>query len=154
MKALVLYESFFGNTQKIAEAVAKGLTNYEVSVLNVKDFKNEMLNGIDLFIVGSATRAFRPCELTKAMLKNLPENSLKGKKIAAFDTRLNVNKAPGILKVLARFFGFAAEPIQKSLTKAGGESVLNPEGFWVKESEGPLAEGELEKATKWAQEIK
>lgn len=154
MKALVVYESFFGNTQKIAEAVGKGIQNYEVQVLNVKDFKNEMLDGVDLLIIGSATRAFRPCELTKAMLSSLPKDSLKGIKVAAFDTRANVKKGPGILKVLAKLFGYAAEPINKSLIKNGGQSTINPNGFFVVESEGPLADGELERATKWAQDIK
>jgi hypothetical protein len=50
-------------------------------------------------------------------------------------------------------FGYAAEPIADRLQKKGGTLVTPPEGFYVGDTEGPLLDGELERATAWAQDI-
>jgi hypothetical protein len=60
------------------------------------------------------------------------------------------DKTPGILKVLARIFGYAAEPIGKRLAAVGGTVAAAPEGFIVVASEGPLQDGEPERAARWA----
>lgn len=51
-------------------------------------------------------------------------------------------------------FGYAAEKIQKTLEKKGGEKIIEPIGLVVKDSEGPLKENELEKAEIWTMKIK
>jgi hypothetical protein len=74
----------------------------------------------------------------------------------AFDTRFtesNIAEAPAILGFFVRIFGYAAEPIAGRLEKKGGELVLPPEGFYVGDTEGPLLEGELERAAAWANQI-
>jgi hypothetical protein len=68
-----------------------------------------------------------------------------GKKVAAFDTR--------IPSKWVKLFGFAAPKIARRLVKMGGTLVIEPEGFFVLDSEGPLAEGEVARAAIWAQEI-
>jgi menaquinone-dependent protoporphyrinogen IX oxidase len=89
MKTVVLYESFFGNTRQIAEAIGNTLAqNNEVRILNVSEIPWNEISDAEILIVGSATRAFHPCEATKVFLKNIPENGLSGKKVAAFDTRI------------------------------------------------------------------
>ena len=50
-------------------------------------------------------------------------------------------------------FGYAAEPISKKLKNKGAEIVITPTGFCVNDTEGPLKEGELERATTWANQI-
>ena len=47
-------------------------------------------------------------------------------------------------------FGFAAEKIGKALVRKGGSPIATPEGFIVEGSEGPIREGELERAEQWA----
>ena len=49
--------------------------------------------------------------------------------------------------------GYAAEPIAKGLKRKGGDQRLPPEGFYVADTEGPLKEGELERAAEWAQRV-
>jgi flavodoxin I len=155
MKALVLYESFFGNTEKIARAVGTALGLADSDIVRVIEFKPAQLVGVDLLIVGTPTRAFQPSQDTKAFLKRLPSNSLAGKKVAAFDTRaVFTDKTPGILKFMAGLFGYAAEPVSKKLVKKGGTQAQTPGWFYVLESEGPLKNGELEHAAEWAKGIK
>lgn len=67
------------------------------------------------------------------------------------DTRISVNDANSrLLTVLVKIFGYAAKPIAKKLIKKGGKLLIPPEGFFVKDSEGPLKAGELERAANWA----
>lgn len=155
MKALVVYESFFGNTEKIARAVGMAMGLEESEVVTAASVSAEQIKNLDLLVVGSPTRAFQPCPDTKSFLKDMPAGVLKGIKVAAFDTRVVISdKTPGILKILVKVFGYAAEPISKSLIKKGGTQVQDPAGFFVLESEGPLKEGELERAAEWAKGFK
>jgi flavodoxin len=155
MKIAVLYESFFGNTRQIAESIGKSLVqNNEVRVLNISEVTWNEVSDSQLLIVGSATRAFRPCEFTKQFLKNIPENGLTGIKVAAFDTRILLSEIHSkVARYLVDKGGYAAKQIAKALEKKGGELVLPPEGFFVKDEKGPLAAGELEKAANWAEQI-
>ena len=156
MRAMVVYDSGFGNTEKIAQAIGQGLGSPEdVEIVRVGDVKPEQLTGITLLIVGSPTQKFSPTGATTSYLKGIPRNGLQGVKVAAFDTRFPVSEIERV-RVLAFFvkiFGYAAEPIAGRLEKKGGELVIPPEGFFVGGTEGPLQEGELERAADWAKQI-
>ena len=150
---LVVYDSYFGNTEKIAQEIGKALGD-DVPVKRPSDLQVDTLSGLDYLIVGAPTRVFRPSDAIKAVLKTIPSATLKGVKVAAFDTRMDPeNVGNSILKFMAGLFGYSAEPIAKSLVKKGGELVGDPAGFVVLDSEGPLREGELERAVEWADSL-
>lgn len=155
MKTLIVYDSFFGCTEKIAQEIGATLTKHGfVSVVKAHQTTPEMLKEIDLLILGSPTRAFSPSPNTKAFLKRLQPDQLRGVRVAAFDTRIgDIEKAPKILKILVKIFGYAAEPMLKSLIKKGGIQAVTPGWFYVDDMEGPVKEGELERAARWAEEI-
>jgi flavodoxin I len=159
MKALVVYDSFFGNTQKIACAIGDAIgdalaSQADVLTLRVGDVKSEHLAELSLLVVGSPTRSFSASPATKAWLKALVPNSLSGVKVAAFDTRADMNDVNSrALTAFVKLFGYAAEPIANSLTKRGGTLVVPPEGFFIKDKEGPLKDGEIERATAWGRQI-
>lgn len=157
MKALVVYDSVFGNTEKIAQAIGAGLgPQAEVEVCRVGDVKPNHLMEADLLIVGSPTRGFRPTPATTKLLKGIARDGLKNVMVAGFDTRFSesqIAEGPAILGGLVKLFGYAAEPISKRLEKKGGRVVADPGGFIVTDTEGPLQEGELDRAAEWAREI-
>ena len=158
MKALVIYDTFFGNTQQIAESIGAALgealgAGAEVHTLRVTDVHPEHLAGVGLLIVGSPTRAFKPSPATTAWLKALPADSLKGVQVAAFDTRIPVESAPGFLRVMVKLFGYADKPMADKLQKMGGVLAAPTERFFVTDSEGPLKDGELARAAEWAKQI-
>jgi flavodoxin len=155
MEAVILYDSFFGNTEKIANAIGESLRPaYSVKSFRPKDASYEEIRKADLLVVGSPTRGFRPTEELKLFLVSLPAQSLAGKKVAAFDTRMAVREVNNlILTVMVKIFGYAAEPIAHMLKKCGGQLVVSPEGFFVKASEGPLKDGELERAARWGRTL-
>ena len=151
MKTLVVYDSFFGNTEKIAQAIGAALGGPpEVEVHRVTEVKPEQLIGLSWLIVGSPTRAFNASPLIKAFLAGIPADALRGVKVAAFDTRFPASKIPAFLRLLFRPFGFADRRLVAGLTKKGGELVSPTGGFWVLGTEGPLQDGELDRAAEWA----
>ena len=155
MKTLIVYDSFFGNTEKIAQAIGNSLSSKEnVETLRVSEVKPEQLIGLELLIVGSPTRVFKPTKAIMYFLNRIPLNGLKGVKVAAFDTRISTaNVSSRLLNILVKLFGYAAKPIAYKLEKKGGSLIIPPEGFFVKDSEGPLKDGELERAADWAKLI-
>jgi flavodoxin len=153
MKVLVVYDSYFGNTEKIAQAIGSALGD-DVPVKRPDQINMEELSGLDVFIVGAPTRAFRPSDAIKAFLKDIPSGALKGVKVAAFDTRMDPQDVGNpVLKFMANIFGYAAKPIANSLVKKGGVLVGEPMGFVVLDSEGPLRDGETERAQNWAESL-
>jgi flavodoxin I len=150
-KTLIVYDSMFGNTEKIAQAIGGALGT---QVIHVDDIKPEHLVGLDVLIVGSPTQAFQPLKPIKAFLKDIPAGALKGVKVAAFDTRADVQEVGSrILTLFVKLFGYAAEPIAAQLIKKGGMQAIAPAGFFVTDKEGPLKEGELKRAAAWAQQV-
>lgn len=153
MKALVVYDSVFGNTERIARAVGQAL-GPDVEVLRVGDVQPEQLAGLGLLLAGSPTRAFRPTPAMTGFLKGIPAQGLRGVRVAAFDTRISIDDpVPGFLRFMIRIFGYAAEPMASRLVRKGGEPAAAPAGFFVEGTEGPLKDGELERAAAWAQGI-
>jgi len=152
MKALVVYDSVFGNTEQVAREIGKALeAGGSVQTLRVTEVETDQLTGSELLVVGSPTRGFRPTAGITAFLKRLPDGRLDGLKVAAFDTRIAPEdiKSP-ILRFLVNTAGYAAKSIARRLEKAGGRLVAPPEGFAVEGTEGPLKHGELERAAEWA----
>jgi len=141
MKALIVYDSVYGNTEKIARAIAEVITpSGEVKVLGVGEANPSELASTDLLIVGSPTHAGRPTPAVQALLNKVAK--LQGINVAAFDTRITTK--------LVGVFGYAAGRIAGNLKKKGGVLIVSPEGFFVAGREGPLKEGELERAAGWA----
>ena len=155
MKALVAYDSEFGNTKQIAVAIGGVFGSPdEVEVLRVSEVEVEQLKGLELLIVGSPTQRFKPTQATSDFLKRIPMDGLQGISAAAFDTRLTSEEIEetGVLAFLVRIFGYAAQPIGNGLKKKGGELAISPEGFYVEGVKGPLVKGELERAEAWARQ--
>lgn len=156
MKTLILYDSTFGNTEKIAGAIAAGIgKNGDCRVLKLLDASLEDVKGIDLLLLGSPTIAFNPSLNTKIFLKRIPRNSCAGIKAAAFDTRMDVQEVNSkFLIFMAKHFGYAEKRIVKDLRRAGCEITAPSEGFIVMGSEGPLKDGELDRAKAWGAAIR
>ncbi len=144
MKALIVYDSMYGNTEKIAKAIGGAIAG-EARVVRVSEVNSAELKTIDLLIVGSPTQGGRATAAIRDFLDKISEPAIKGINVAAFDTRVSTR--------VATVFGYAAGRIAGSLKRKGGTLVASPQGFFVKGTEGPLKEGELERAAGWAKEV-
>ncbi len=154
MKTLVIYDSQFGNTERIAQAIGEVLGD-STKAVHVSKATPEHIHDLDALIVGSPTQRFRPTPPISSLIKSLPAKGLSGVRVAAFDTRLTVEEIEGhgVLAFFVRIFGYAAKPIARLLQKKGGELALPPEGFYVQGMEGPMVDGEIERARSWAKRI-
>lgn len=155
MKCLVIYDSMYGNTEKIAFAIGNALgTIYEVGVKLAQNISSTDTKDLDLLIVGSPTQSFRPTQQISILLKQLPDGGLKNVMVASFDTRIRITDVnSAILTFMVNIFGYAAQPIANGLKRKGGKLVAAPEGFYVEDKEGPLFIGELERAKSWAKQF-
>jgi flavodoxin len=143
MKALVVYYSKFGNTQRAAEAIAEGLQPAgPARSLNADQLRAEDLAGIELVVMGTPTHKMNLPDAVRPVLDSLPRRILRGVAVAAFDTSYEMSA------FLARFT--AAKKLNRKLRKLGGKRLVPPETFHVAGREGPLCDGELERAMQWA----
>ncbi|MGZ8803735.1 MAG: flavodoxin family protein [Microbacterium sp.] len=162
MRAIVVYESLWGNTEKIARAVAEELAKTgSVEVVDV-DSAPDSLEGFDLVVVGGPTHGFsmtRPSTRATAVSQNgaphAPDRGIREwldglahvsspVPAVAFDTRVDSPRLPGSAASAARHelrsLGFSVGPVK-------------PKTFRVHGYEGPLVDGELERATEWARSL-
>ena len=144
MKTVIIYDSLYGNTERIARAIGEAIPG-EVKVLRVGQVDASELKALDLLFVGSPTQGGRPTEAIQDFLGQGQMSPLEGAKVAAFDTRLTAK--------WVRMFGYAAGKIAGSVEANGRTLLGSPGGFFVKGRKGPLAEGEVERAAAWAKEI-
>jgi flavodoxin len=148
---LVVYDSYFGNTEKVSQAIAEAIGGDAKKVNAVSE---EDLKGLKVLFVGSPTRAFRPTPAILTFIKDLDPASMRGVKAAAFDTRIPEDQTDsGFLRLMISLFGYADKKIAKRLEKQGPTLALQSEGFGVTDTEGPLAEGEIERAKTWAKQM-
>ncbi len=142
MKVLIIYDSTFGNTEQVANAVARGLAEHEiVTVLPISRAGEANLRDYDLIVVGGPTHNHGLSDELAAWLDHLPADVLHGKVAVAFDTRYHMPRL---------FSGSAAHDIAKRLKGLGAEMFLPPESFYVVDRNGPLDTGELGRAERWA----
>jgi flavodoxin len=147
MNALVVYHSEFGNTRQVAEALAEVMQGTGTArTLSADQLAAEVLQDVDLVVMGSPTHKMNLPEAVRSVLESLPRRILRGVAIAAFDTSYEMSG------FLARFT--AAKRVDRKLRRLGGKRLVTPETFHVhRHHEGPLYDGEIERGKAWAETI-
>lgn len=161
MRALVVYESMFGNTKTIARAIAEGLSGHmEVEAIEVSTAPVRIPDDVGLLVVGGPTHGFgmsrigtrqqavteRPEPLVsrgiglREWLDSRPSGTCGA---AAFDTCFKK----------ARMFGTAGRAAEKRLRKLGFDMVARAESFYVGGTTGPLRQGEIDRARRWGSAV-
>lgn len=162
MRAIVIYESLWGNTEQIAQAVARGLeATMTVELVNAEDAPPRV-EDYDLVVVGGPTHAFSmsrpstregaapkttvaPRVVTRGIREWLDSLSpvTSGIRAATFDTRVDTPRLPGS----------AAKAARHELRSLGFDVSAKAQTFRVHGYEGPLIDGELDRAVSWASEL-
>ncbi|MEV6715417.1 flavodoxin [Lentzea sp. NPDC051208] len=157
--ALVVFESMFGNTGKVAEAVAGGLrTGMVVDVVEVGSAPPVLGDDVELLVVGGPTHAFsmsRPNTRADAVKQGAGAGTADGiglrewvdqvgkgsvrPAVVAFDTKVKRPRLPGS----------AARAALTRLRRAGFRALASAENFYVDGTKGPLVDGELDRARDW-----
>jgi hypothetical protein len=159
MRALVVFESMFGNTRQIAEAVADGLSGaVPTDLVEVSRAPARIPGDVDLVVVGGPTHAFgmtRPGTRQDAAKQAsgplvsggtgirewLEQLTPASRRIgaAAFDTKIRKPSLPGS----------AAKGAERRLRRCGFGMLEPARTFWVRGTRGPLYDGEEERARRW-----
>jgi hypothetical protein len=163
MRAVVVFESMFGNTKTIAEAVADGLSTFlPVELVEVGDAPAVLAEDVDLLVVGAPTHALglsRP-DTRRTALQQAGRGMAAGRiglrewlaglrfnltrtAVATFDTRVSRPRVPGS----------AARAAQRRLRRLGFHVISPAQSFYVGGTEGPLLNGEAERARRWAERV-
>jgi flavodoxin len=161
-KALVVYESMWGNTEKVARAVAEGLaTALQVEVCEVRDAPGSPAADVDLIVVGGPTHAFSMTRATtredarrqgadhggetglREWLDGLPDGE-HDQHVATFDTRV---------ERMRHLPGSAAKSAARVVHRRGYRRAEGSESFYVTGIDGPLVDGEPERASAWGRRI-
>ena len=177
MHVAVVYESLFGSTHEIAEAIAAGITDARpdaaIDLMRVGEADPDQAARAGLLVVGGPTHMRG---MTRAMSRKLGL-SIEGKKTP--DATHDVHdpepgaEGPGVrdwlhrlpkaglghtaaafdTRLANRMAGGAAHGIARRLRRAGYRLITDPEGFIVEDAEGPLRAGERERARSWAADL-
>lgn len=144
MRVLVVYDSTFGNTERIAKSIGDAFSG-EAKLVHLSELDYNEISTENLLIIGSPTHGGRPTPSMQKALDEMPEQAVKGVRFASFDTSFSSR--------MVRIFGYASVRIASSLEVRGGKLVFPPESFFVIGKKGPLKEGELERAADWGQKV-
>lgn len=157
MKALIVYESAWGNTRAVAEAVHEGLAaQVETEIIAVDTAPPLAQLQVDLLVVGAPTHAFglsregtredahrRGGELIESGVREWVAEGPADLVVATFDTHVRHPDLPG----------HAGKAAAKKLRKLGCRLLADPESFYVDGYEGPVLPGELDRAREWGAEL-
>lgn len=148
---LVVYDSLYGNTAQIAAQIAAALENGAdpVKLLHVDEAGPQDLAGVGLLLAGSPTHGGNFTDPVDSFLERIPADGLSGMIAAAFDTGYSADEEGAVIRFLIDKLGYASARLAKKLEKKGAQ-VAAAETFFVLGEEGPLMEGEVERAGIWA----
>lgn len=152
MNILIIYDSLYGNTEKIAQQIAAAFTSHQVRIISAKNAITRDLYSVELLIAGTPTHGGQPSQGMKDFLSKLPAGLLKNVKAAAFDTGIPIDGQKGFKRFIIKFVGYAAKRLANTLKK-NGATVIAAETFFVLDKEGPLKEGELQRCNLWAKDL-
>ena len=146
MNALIVYDSQFGNTERVAQRIASTLSEFgHARAVHVGQVYLEELQGVDMLILGCPTQGMRQTPAMQSFIAHIPRVLLSDLSVACFDTRFR-----------GGFWMLSAAPgMAKQLRMMGVELVVPTESFFVKamKKEGPLLDGEMERAASWAHKL-
>lgn len=149
METVVIYDTKFGNTEKVAQAIARGAqAGGGVRVAPVEEGAALLAKRPDLLVIGGPTQRRSMSPGLRAFVDALSPSTVRNLRVAAFDTRY---------RGASLIMGSAAADAAKRLGKAGVQLVSAPQGFYIGRG-GPLEQqsleaGELERAEAWGQNV-
>jgi|YelNatPaOPRAMG01_1025707.scaffolds.fasta_scaffold32463_3 flavodoxin len=146
-KVIVVYESRYGNTKRVAESIIEGIKEVggvEVSLKELKELGDvKRIAEYDVTLIGSPNHVGGPTRGIKSFIDKFSELPLTGKKFAVFDTYLGRDFEKAVKKMEKRIKEKA--PDLKQVT--AGLSIK------VKGIKGPVEEGELAKCVEFGKNI-
>ncbi len=149
MRILIIYDSIYGNTEKIVKGMTEVLNeNHNVDIFRATQTVPS-ISLYDVVVIGSPTLSFAPTKSIKTKIKSMVSQASDQKRFYIFDTRVDANKKENkVFSFLPHKKGYALDDMVKWL---GEQLQIEKQSFYVKETEGPLVAGEVERAKEWVE---
>jgi hypothetical protein len=176
MKITIVYESMFGNTHEVAQAIADGIRqsrlDADVECLPVAEASPDLITSTDLLVVGGPTHIRGMTSQFSRKIGIGEEEKAEGEGAPKHDLEPDA-EGPGLrdwfgglpkiheggraaaydTRLGSRMAGGAAHGIARRLRRHGYQLASEPAGFIVENSYGPIREGEIERAKEWGAQL-
>lgn len=145
-KVVVVYQSKYGNTKRVAEAIVEGVREseeIEVVLCEVEEMDFGKITHYHLILIGSPNHIGGPTRSVSKFIDNLGKLNLKGKQIAVFDT------------YIGRYFEKAVKKMEKRISEKAPELKLISPGLSIKVGgiKGPVLDEELPRCKDFGRKI-
>jgi menaquinone-dependent protoporphyrinogen IX oxidase len=145
MRSLVIFHSRYGNTERIAHAIAEGLSERgEARAMALRDVRRADLESVQLVVLGAPTQIKSMSLSMRGFMRRSGKETWFARPVAVFDTRFHEKQDRT---------GSAAVVLDARLRQMGALVVTPPESFFVTGMKGPLEDGEVERATVWGRRL-
>lgn len=146
MKALIVYDTKYGNTKKVAELIGEGyksIEGNEATIENVSEVDLEKSENYDIIIIGSPNHAGSYTGKVKKFIKGFSDSAVKGTSFAAFDT------------YMGKDFEKTMKKIEKLVNKVMPNLEMASSGLSIKVGgmKGPIVDDELPKCKNFGIEL-
>lgn len=160
MKAVVVYESLWGNTAAVAKAIAEGIGE-GARAMSTGEAAGEALADVELIVGGAPLLGFSlPTTSMRDSIGSNPAHSSHPPNLSHPSMRQWLESLPAGTGRSAGFEtriwwspGSAAKTIERGLTRVGYRPAAKTHRFIVQGKYGPLRAGELERAKLWGAEL-
>ena len=145
-KAVIVYESKYGNTRRVAEAIAKGMrevSGTEAALRELKEVDIKELKDFDAIVVGSPNHIGTATQSVRKFIGEMGKLGLEGKVVAVFDTYMGGD------------FKKAVKKMEKAIKEKVGGVKLPVPGLSIRvdKMKGPVTEGEMPGAREFGEKV-
>jgi hypothetical protein len=147
MKSLIVYDSYFGNTELVANTIHEVFEqSHKSKLIHISEAYDLNIEEFDLIVVGSPTRYYKPTEPIVEFVREVKPYSLK---VAFFDTRMDA-EGHWLLGPIENLLGFAVDSMVSLIDSGEATMDIEPLGVYVKSTQGPVSKGSIKDIQAWA----
>ena len=147
MKSVVVYDSYFGNTELVAKTIQEVFQqSHNSKLIHISEAYDLDIESYDLIVIGSPTRYYKPTEPIIELVREVKPYPVK---VAFFDTRMDA-EGHWLLGPIENLLGFAADTMVSLVDSGEATMDIEPLGVYVKSTKGPVSKRSIKDIQAWA----
>ena len=147
MKSVIVYDSYFGNTELVAKTIQEIFQqSHDSTLMHISEAYDLDIEAYDLIVIGSPTRYYKPTEPIIELVREVKPYPVK---VAFFDTRMDA-EGHWLLGPIENLLGFAADTMVSVIDSGEASMDIEPLGVYVKTTKGPVGKRSLKEIQAWA----
>lgn len=147
MKSVVVYDSYFGNTEMVAKTIQEVFQqSHNSKLIHISEAYDLDIDSYDLIVIGSPTRYYKPTEPIVALVREVRAYSVN---VGFFDTRMDA-EGHWLLGPVEKLLGFAVDTMVSLIENGEATMDIEPLGVYVKSTKGPIRKTSVNDIQAWA----